>query len=161
MTKHARLVLEDCESSLAEFHRSEPHSMRRRWLATISLLRAVGHVLGNVDRADLDQDGQAVIDQQFSEIKKTEIFKAFIDKERNNILKEYRFAVRANVTIAIPRSGHDPSPDDVVAFAILPLTSGPFKGQHPTRVVEQAIAFWRSQLDEVDRRVAALVRKGS
>ena len=50
-TKHARAVLSDCEESLLDLHVAKQDSLRRRWVATVSLLRAVGHVLDKVATA--------------------------------------------------------------------------------------------------------------
>jgi len=169
MTQQARMVLADCEESLLELINSTQGTMRRRWVATVGLLRAVGHVLKNVDGKKsvplLD-----VIKEKFSELKGTEpdpvIFWGFIENERNNVLKEYLFAVRGNHTIEIP--GYDPlrPPSPVLPpgrsigvgadppdprFRISPLEHGPFAGQDPVQVVRQAIQFWRAYLDEIDR----------
>jgi len=50
MTAAARAVLADCEAALAEItHGVQGSAWRRRWINAVVLLRAVGHVLENVD----------------------------------------------------------------------------------------------------------------
>ena len=62
-------------------------------MATVSLLRAVGHVLNKVDGASCPEM-RAAVDEVWSEWKADKtanaIFFDFIEDERNSILKEYR-----------------------------------------------------------------------
>jgi hypothetical protein len=88
----ARLVLFDCEESLLELMKSKEDTLRRRWVATVSLLRSVGHVLDKVD-GEASPTHRAVIDDLWPQLKRSDIFAGFIDDERNNVLKQYRFAV--------------------------------------------------------------------
>src|ERR1700680_5257275 len=91
----ARLVLSDCQWALRQFSgtvSSEP--LRTSWVAVVTLLRAVGHVLYEVDaKADADV-GYAVTEKHSSCVRSKplpEIYWQFICCERNNILKQYRF----------------------------------------------------------------------
>jgi hypothetical protein len=176
-TKQARVVLADCEEALLEFTRADQWSMRRRWVTVVGLMRAVGHVVRNVD-ADSSPAVAAAVADQFEKLKQskpdpTNIFWGFIEQERNNVLKTYRFAVRGNVTIGVlpavvPR---DPPPEmppgsigivtDVLGshhitsrFDIPALKDGPFAGMDPIAVIREAIAFWHAYLNEIDKEVA-------
>jgi hypothetical protein len=52
MTAAARLVLDDCRGALADLKEGvQGAEWRRRWIVTVVLLRAVGHVLEKVDGA--------------------------------------------------------------------------------------------------------------
>ena len=120
MTTSARKVLEDCKFASDELidalkggHGraarkewldavSDPDSKlsrrrRVRWVAVMSLLRAVGHTLKKVDAERSDLRMKCAIDQAWIELKKSEpqpeIFWKFIHAERNAVLKEYEFAV--------------------------------------------------------------------
>jgi hypothetical protein len=88
----------DCVDVLFEFQNSEQDEERSEWrlywVAGISLLRTIGHVLAKIDvmasprhRAEIDRlwDGWKADRAQSS------IFWDFIEKERNNLLKTYSF----------------------------------------------------------------------
>lgn len=67
MTLCARAVLEDCRAALAEFgHASDQDVKRRRWVALLALLRAVGHVLEKVDHAQADLAVRSAIDHGYA-----------------------------------------------------------------------------------------------
>jgi hypothetical protein len=149
---------------------------RRRWVTTLALLRAVGHVLDKVD-GPTSAIARTVIDDAYKAMKDTAqpaIFWGFIEDERNNVLKQYRFAVQGNLTIGMPPAGAGiPLALGVVApggvgiitdelgtryvtskFEVRPLTDGPFAGREPIAVVQEAIAFWHTYLDDIDSTVA-------
>ena len=71
---------------------------RVEWVAVVTLLRAVGHVLDKIDAAH-SSSIRIAVDAAWRCWKSTDethaIFRDFIDRERNNVLKNYRFgAVR-------------------------------------------------------------------
>jgi hypothetical protein len=85
----------------------------------------------------------------------------FIDQERNDVLKEYLFAVRGNQTIGVPTGtiGMITSPYGTTyasesRFDVWPLVAGCFVGEQPFEVVQQSIDFWRAYLDDIERAVA-------
>jgi len=103
MTIRAREVLEDCRQALDEIQDGVVgRQWRIRWIAAIALLRSVGHVLKNVDSASNPlmkrHIDEAWVNLVASKPKPT-IFWEFIQKERNNILKEYRIRAGQGVTI--------------------------------------------------------------
>src|SRR5262245_54359762 len=94
MTARARVVLEDCRAQLAALDYGLPGpEWRRAWVATVALLRAVGHVLEKVDGKSSPGMARAV-KAEFARLKRergeNKIFWDFIERERNNVLKEYR-----------------------------------------------------------------------
>lgn len=130
----------------------------------ITLLRAVGHVLDKVD-GRTSPELRELIDEMYQRLKDHEphsaIFWRFIEEERNNVLKLYRFSVRGNLTIGVPPGSigfvTDPLGTRYLpesSFEILPLGDGPFKGRLPVTVVQQAIEFWRNHLDEIDKSLS-------
>jgi hypothetical protein len=179
-TKQARMVLADCEASLLELRTASQDTLKRRWVATLALLRAVGNVLDRVD-GHASETARTVISEARAELARPEskIFKEFIKKERDFVVKEYRFAVRGNHQIHMPPPGGGvPQPGGVAlpgglgtitdplgtqygtsTFALRPLTDGAFAGREPIDVVQEAIAFWHTYLDEIDKRVAALEKE--
>ena len=169
MTTTARLALLDCEAALEDL-RSEPRGLqwRTRWAAAVALLRAVGHILKNVDH----QSSRAMavaIDAEFAALKATKpepaIFWQFIDQERNNILKSYKPSAKQNVTIQVPTivvNRHTREAwmegETEVAYDHV-MSDGPFQGRDPREIVAQAVVWWREYLDRVDQR--ALGNEGS
>jgi hypothetical protein len=185
LTTQARKVLEDCKFAFNELVEAleggegrkarkewvkalkDPDSQlsrkrRVRWVAVMSLLRAVGHTLKNVDAKSSDTGVRKVIDQAWSQLSASkpqpEIFWGFIHAERNAVLKEYEFSVgKADIlvektvdvqlwdgrTITLPRE----------VRASYPIISGCFAGQEQINVVANAIRFWENYLDQIDRNV--------
>jgi hypothetical protein len=145
VTMRARLVLDDCEAAFADLQSASQDNLRRRWVTTMTLLRAVGHVLDKVD-GEASPALRAAVDRQYRGLKDTwpepAIFWGFIEPERNSVLKLYEFAVRGNLTIGIPASstGIAVSPRGTVhasesRFDVWPLTAGRFAGEQPFAVV--------------------------
>jgi hypothetical protein len=179
----ARAVLADCEEALEELKGARQDTLRRRWLTVMALLRAVGHVLDKVDGSGTTATPalRTAISRSYAALKASRpnpvIFWGFIEGERNNVLKAYEFTVRGNLTIPVPASSDIPhglenpilmppgsrgiafgalgathTPES--RFSVWPLIGGPFEGQEPFKVVQQAIDFWRLYLDEVERAVS-------
>ncbi|MDL5030631.1 hypothetical protein QRD43_01830 [Pelomonas sp. APW6] len=94
MTTAAREALDDCKGALAELADGvQGGQWRRRWIISVVLLRAVGHVLDNVD-GSRSAAYRLAIDSWWSQLKASKpepaIFWSLIDEERNTILKEYQ-----------------------------------------------------------------------
>jgi hypothetical protein len=53
------------------------------------MLRAIGHVLRNVDAKQREDNFRNALEDRFKLWKQDPIFINFIERERNNILKEY------------------------------------------------------------------------
>lgn len=74
-------------------------TIRLRWITAITILRAVGHTLLNID-ASRSQALRSEIDSAWKRWKSDSfqhlIFHEFIKKERNTILKEYRTSLFAS-----------------------------------------------------------------
>ena len=129
----------------------------------MALLRAVGHVLEKVD-AEENPVVRAIVSAEWDRLKTTKpepaIYWEFIERERNNILKAYRFGARQNVTLR-PGSIHvNLATGESVSLPGGPTTyehvmaGGSFAGQDPRDVVSAAIAWWREYLGRIDRHVA-------
>jgi hypothetical protein len=66
------------------------------WIAGIAMLRAVGHVLDKVDSNHSDLSKRIISDWWASnKLRRPTIFFEFIEDERNNILKVYKFGAVA------------------------------------------------------------------
>jgi hypothetical protein len=172
----ARGVLQDCVLAAQELPDPPTDAWRRRWIAVIALLRAVGNVLQNTDRANGDSALRRAIDDGWKIVETTRppIFWEFIKRERDGVLKAYEFTASQSVTLALrpspspiivrggggPRSGsvmqHGPR---VQAIYTATMASGAFKGEKPKDVVQRAITWWTEQLDWVDAE-AVRIRAG-
>ena len=172
MTRAAREVLEDCRLSLQMLE--EEKDLRRwrvNWAASVALIRAVGHILHKVDchgSTLLQQHAK----QAFARWKRGEgadqLFRDFIDLERNNILKEYEFNLHPleEVDVALmmtlaPAEGGDAFDSwQVVPIGeniYRPIMEGFREGDDARDVLSEAIDWWQKELDALDD----LVRKAT
>jgi hypothetical protein len=165
VTTAARQALADAATALDDFEASASTPYwRTRWVALVALLRAVGHVLSSVD-SDRDARTKDAIDSAWNQLRRSRpeprIFWDFIQDERNNVLKAYRFGAGLNITVR-PGSawynlatgesgGTEPGPTTYEAF----MRAGTFEGELPSDVARQALTFWTRYLDEIDRAAVA------
>lgn len=160
MTTAARSVLADCEIAL-EMLESEEDMPRWRvkWAGAVALLRAVGHVLRNVDRKEPALCSR--IDNQYERWKSNRevnaIFWNFIEKERNNILKQYRFNLHPleEVEVAVMMTVRDVETGDTKEVAEVfplgdniyrPIIDGFREGDDARDVYREALDWWDTQL---------------
>jgi len=167
MTVNARRALEDCRLALRMLEdESDLARWRLHWVAAVALIRAVGHVLDKVDGSDADV--KRVSQKQFKEWKKSgpqhEIFREFIEKERNHILKEYQVNVHPNEEVGILmevdlQSAEDGSRQRVQQVFGLgeniyrPLLDSYREGDDGRDVYSEAIKWWEAQLTLIDEEV--------
>jgi len=185
----ARNVLDDCRWALNQHTPDlQGEAFRVSWVALVALLRAVGHVLKEVDAEQGDAHLKAAICDHWARLKVGEaarepaIFWGFIKQERNMVLKQY--SLGAKRIAHLPPSGPiDPNKGQISLYVELSggkskpgrtgriefsspvevtseITGGPFKGQNERDVVEKAIEWWQASLDEIDR-VAQVARAKS
>lgn len=145
MTSRARLVLEDVRAAAKELPRLQagPHdepTIRRRWIAVMALLRAVGHVLKEVDYKSSDALARA-INQKWAEPKPI-IHTEFIDKYRHAVIKRYE----------------QPHVDfDKIMGTLYPRLNVEYDGRVGVSVnylIEEAVRYWEDYLDDIDHRAA-------
>lgn len=147
MTKAAREVLEDCRGAVDEIVDGiQGRSWRRRWVTAVVLLRTVGHVLEKVD-VRISSEYRRAIDDAWAQLKSSkpnpEIFWQFIEAERNNIMKEYEVGAGQGATVRLGQN-------KPIEHHYL-INSGPFAGRDQRVVLREAIAWWESYLDGIDR----------
>jgi hypothetical protein len=163
----ADVVLQDCKNSLLEYNlQLQSEKLRIRWICIVTLLRAVGHVLQNVDMENRDEKLKAIIKCKFDEInnhkEKYPIYWKFIKAERDRFLKQYEHGI---VRILRPKPGIrrigfsstsdvsrnrgvylPPSDtDEIVSF----LSSGPYKGKYEKDIAEEAYKWWETIISEI------------
>ncbi len=101
------------------------------WVGGLSLLRATGHVLQNVDKNKSSRHREVVTNQwQFWTNDKTAnwVFWDFIQKERNNILKEFEFGFTTSPYL---------EPDE---YEIEPIV------EEKMQLFREAVYWWRQEL---------------
>jgi len=165
-------ILKDCKCALQLLEDEiDPQAWRIHWVAAIALIRAVGHVLHKVDGAS-DASIMLAVNKRYSVWNGSKyehaIFRDFIEKERNSILKEYASDVYPLAEIGIileakPKTGD--SNDAIVEPEIFeldeniyrPMLDGKWEGEDARDVLNQAILWWEQELSIV----RALSQKGS
>lgn len=157
----ARMVLEDVKF-VRENLESETGDTQWRlyWILAVVLLRTVGHVLDKVDGKE-DSRVKRIANELYCSWQKDpthSIFRDFIDRERNSILKEYATGMSEGPVplAAVLRS--DDGREVVEQFFIdeniyRPISAGTYEGEDGRTVLDDAIEWWESQLDEVDSKV--------
>lgn len=164
MTRTARQVLIDCEIAL-EMLEAEQDLVRWRvhWAGALALLRAVGHVLHKVDSADPKVRHQVDVAYDRWKSNKTEnaIFWEFIEQERNNILKEYRFNLHPldQVDVAVTMTAHHPDTGEIVQLPQMfpireniyrPILDGYSEGDDARDVYREALNWWKTELTAIE-----------
>ncbi len=166
--------MDDCRLAMSLLEEEKDFQRWRiHWAAAVALIRAVGHVLDKVDGADalVKQAAGALFKQWNGAAPEHEIFREFIDRERNNLLKEYRSDVhpldQVSVAVqytAVPIEGGEPSTlGQIVEIGeniYRPLLDGPWEGNDARDVLDAAIKWWQEQLDAIDAEVTFKRRTG-
>lgn len=168
MTKIARQILADCEIAL-EMLEAEQDLVRWRvqWAGALALLRAVGHVLYKVDGADPKVRRQVDIayDRWKSQKRENAIFWEFIEQERNNILKEYRFNLHPldHVDVAVMLTAQQPETGKIVQIPEIipigeniyrPVLDGYGEGDDARDVYREALDWWNAELAAIERALS-------
>jgi hypothetical protein len=169
MTLAARAVLADARLALDMLQAEpDPDRWRVHWVGGAALLRAVGHVLLNVDQkadAKLASVADAAHRRWRSADAAHTVYREFILEERNNILKEYRSKVHPldNVPAAIrltlvhPETGEVRYLDegaDLDENLFRPLVEGYGEGEDARDVFEEAIDWWERELAAIEQELA-------
>ena len=165
MTKAARKVLDDCKFILGKLEgETNDQQWRIHWVAVVTLLRAVGHVLVKVD-GEQDNVRQAA-DRLFREWKSDdpahEIFRELIEKERNSVVKEYAIGISEG-PVPVVISFQDPVTGGLSGYELepigeniyRPMMDGFYEGEDGRTLIELAIEWWEKQLDQIDKIVAS------
>lgn len=169
MTSKARVVLQDARHAIgAHSDTLQSESFRVSWIAVVTLLRSVGHVLKKVD-APSSPALQEAVDRKWRELgdsrPEPNIFWGFIEFERNRFLKDYEHGINRELVMTGPvmnggqtiisidvgnGRGGEIGPGRTLHSV---LSSGPFAGQNERVVAWQAYDWWVEYLNEIDLQV--------
>jgi hypothetical protein len=167
MTARARLVLDDSRLALQLLEdETDLRRWRLHWVAAVALLRAVGHVLEKADGTSqaVRLASRAAFTRWKSDAPEHKIFREFIERERNTILKEYEFNFHPGdeVDVAIPVTLQRVSAGAFVeAETIFPLDNNIYRplldgfreGEDARDVLSDAIDWWERELTAIERSV--------
>lgn len=166
MTTRARAVLEDCRLALSILE--EEQDLRRwriTWVSAVALIRAVGHVLQKVDGKDetIKKSANQLYKKWKKNAQENSIFHEFIEKERNNILKEYEVnihpmtevPVAVEVTLKSQVTGELRREGMVARIGeniYRPMLDGYREGDDARDVYADAIQWRDEQLSDIEKR---------
>jgi hypothetical protein len=165
MTARARVVLDDCRLALQLLEdETDLRRWRFHWVAAITLIRAVGHVLDKVDGKSpaVKAGARAAYARWTANTPEHQIFREFIERERNTILKEYEFNLHPGETVevAIPVKLQRLSDGALIEAATVfpldnniyrPLLDGFRETDDARDVLSDAIQWWENELDAIER----------
>jgi hypothetical protein len=161
MTHAARQVLADVRLALDMLQdETDADRWRVHWAGGIALLRAVGHVLLNVDQAadeKLAKIANAAHRRWKSDDSAHAVYREFILEERNNILKEYlskvypfeTVPVAVRLTLVNSQTGEISYLDQAAELEenlFRPLVEGYGEGEDARDVFEEAVDWWDREL---------------
>lgn len=145
----ARLVLDDCRRALEMVEQATNDTdFRVSWIALVTLLRAVGHVLDKVDRSASPVVSKA-IDEQWKLIKdkeKNKIYWQFIKEERDAALKTYELGPHYGEIGVLVQNANTTEIFTIDDYLFTPLKEGPFSGEDARNIANNAIDWWDIQL---------------
>ncbi len=142
MKLKARLVLEDAKEASKELPEyggqtsPDNSTVRRRWIAVMALLRAVGHVLHKVD-GNTNEFLRKAVNEKWQD--RPIIFTEFIEKYRNAVLKRYE---HPDISYEMIMGTLYPSYD---------VTIGDGSPIPINIAVSDAIQFWEDYLDDIEQ----------
>ncbi len=141
--------------------------LRVAWVSIVTLLRAVGHTLKEVD-AKRDPVILEVVNQKWDawldSKPEPRIFWEFIQAERNNVVKQYEFGFTRAYTLTRPKLGvaglivtadmlsvtGGPLPPQPFPELQSLIKEGPFRGRPEHEVAQEAADWWDAQLRDVE-----------
>lgn len=154
----ARLALQDAMYVRQKLEGEEGViEWRLLWILVIVLLRTVGHVLDKVDgkadrRVGILSKG---LYKEWQRGDENAIFRDFIERERNSILKEYEISMSEGPIPVIAHLQNFDGFDVARQFLIeenlyRPIGRGPYEGEDGRTLLDEAIDWWRVQLEAID-----------
>jgi hypothetical protein len=156
-------VLDDCRNAHRMLNGIDPESSDWRvlWIGCLALLRAIGHVLDKVDSGH-SAAAKHSIAKAWSEWKNVHekehgIFRDFIEKERNRLLKEGSFRTEPEPIYLVTEDGHrlvTEGGDRLIAEQpFFRMTLAGFEDKNGLELIAAAIAWWEQRLTEIEAAI--------
>ena len=128
----------------------DPNRFRVLWVACITLVRAIGHILTKNDGPEAKRVANDLYNKWKNPQTKEIIFTDFINKDRNLLLKEYSFNYDDDGFFLVM--------DDLVVSEVdgdlyKPVADGEYAGQDCRDVLCDAIAWWDEQLSIIEKEI--------
>lgn len=128
------------------------------WLAAITGLRAIGHILDKTDKQNHPELANA-IETWWSSLKENKgakcnrIFFTFINDERNETIKELKINYdKQPQNIAIVRQSNSQSTESIYeldGLLYIPMIDGPYAGEDVRDMIAEAIKWWELQFQVI------------
>lgn len=154
----AEIVLKDCRYAHKMLESViDEQRFRVYWAASLSLLRAVGHVLKKVD-AETSPEVREAVDQAWKrwgdDRDAHALFWEFIEAERNLVLKKYEIRLSLNgATVYVESDTGDAEAEDLSSEYYVPVKEGHFASEDAREVVADAIRWWTAELSLISSRL--------
>lgn len=136
-----RIVQDDLKRALGE---NDLQRTRMAWIAALTLLRSVGHVLAKVDtrravwlKNAINTKHQAVKQDTFHNL----VFHEFIERERNVVIKEYKASIFDFVD--------DSESEKKLKIVVTNIQIGT-DVYSPPEAITVALRYWERYLDDVE-----------
>ena len=139
---------EACRELLEAVEIGDRIVFRRRWVAAVTLLRLIGHVLKEADR-ELHPNLRNLIDAKWQEPLPA-IFNGFIKEARDLTIKEYRSNLFGQWNCDSPMSLEPLGKDDVSSRELV-FMGDTFKGEHLQNLLIEALDWWDQYLAEIEQ----------
>ena len=166
MTAQAREVLADCELVLTMLEdETDLHRWRINWVAGLALIRAVGNVMESSPDALTAKASDEAHARWKSEAPEHEIFREFIRKERNNVLKQYSFSLdpREQIAVAVVQGKTQARHGRKENYTVYELDENLFRptygyreGEDARDVFADAILWWKREIHGIEMRAMQL-----
>lgn len=163
--KAAHEVLTDCETARARLDDElDDVSWRLLWVAAVVLLRSVGHVLAKVDAAGdsaVRRAADAAFRSWLSASPERHIFRDFIDEDRNLIIKQYKHRMSSGPVMLAAITPVESDKAEAAGACLAdenlfrPMLSGKYEGEDGRDLLDEAIAWWKRELDEIEMAARA------
>lgn len=154
--------LTDCKTAFDRLELvTDDEEWRIYWVACVTLLRTVGHVLKNED-SKVSNIHKCVIGEHFKGLRAEKshphIFWDFIKKERDNVIKQYIFApeLSQQVVAVVIETEHGQIVDDLADAPIIDFLDMDWPESQDCNAVRdgrdlvcEAIEWWESQLHSI------------
>jgi len=164
--------LKDCQRAFQKLELIEDaNEWRIYWVACVSLLRSIGHVLNSVD-VKISPDHTQVIKAHWETLhedkQKHRIFWEFIQQERNNVLKNYKFGPEwfENAFVVQTVDGEQvvfdedgqPFTQDMLMMDWDREDDGdcPFHSLDGRDLIDEALEWWVAQLHGIQKQLEVL-----